>query len=154
MPCSTVKVNWRFGGIYRLHVQCQRVSQARNKHEADRELHLLSQRMEHFTATTVRNSDHKKICFVPRLSDQCSYRNRPIRPTNRNDYLIPLQEQSRIVSRIASGCAVEPVRRLIESSGVTLGQTVRVLQPQFPDSGTANTLMWSQFPCVYKNVFE
>jgi hypothetical protein len=30
MPCSPLKVNWRFGGTYRLHIQGQRISRARN----------------------------------------------------------------------------------------------------------------------------
>jgi proline racemase len=33
-PCSPVKVNQSFGGTYYLHLQDQRVGQARNKHEA------------------------------------------------------------------------------------------------------------------------
>jgi hypothetical protein len=33
-PCSPVKVNRRFGGIYRLHPQGRGLSQARNQHEA------------------------------------------------------------------------------------------------------------------------
>jgi hypothetical protein len=35
MPCSLLKVNRSFGRIYRLHSQRRRVSQKRNKHEAD-----------------------------------------------------------------------------------------------------------------------
>jgi hypothetical protein len=34
---SLVKVNGRFGGTYRLNLQGQRVSQARNQHEAGTE---------------------------------------------------------------------------------------------------------------------
>lgn len=34
MPCSLLKVNQRFGGIFRLHVQGWWVSRARNQHEA------------------------------------------------------------------------------------------------------------------------
>jgi hypothetical protein len=33
MPCSLLKVNGRFGGIYRLHLQNQRISRARNQRE-------------------------------------------------------------------------------------------------------------------------
>jgi hypothetical protein len=33
-PCSLLKVDRRFGGIYRLHLQCRRVSQARDQCEA------------------------------------------------------------------------------------------------------------------------
>jgi hypothetical protein len=36
MPCSPIKVNRRFGGIYRLHLQDWRVRKSRNKHEAGR----------------------------------------------------------------------------------------------------------------------
>jgi hypothetical protein len=32
-PCSPLKVNWRFGGTCRLHLQGQRISKARNKRE-------------------------------------------------------------------------------------------------------------------------
>jgi hypothetical protein len=32
-PCSSLKVNRRFGGTYRLHLQCRRISQARNQRE-------------------------------------------------------------------------------------------------------------------------
>jgi hypothetical protein len=34
MPCSPTKVNRRFGGACRLHLQGGRVSHARNRHEA------------------------------------------------------------------------------------------------------------------------
>jgi hypothetical protein len=34
IPCSLLKVNCRFGGIYRLHLQVQRISQAINHLEA------------------------------------------------------------------------------------------------------------------------
>jgi hypothetical protein len=34
MPCSPLKVNRRFGGIYHLHLQDQRISRARNQHES------------------------------------------------------------------------------------------------------------------------
>jgi hypothetical protein len=33
-PCSPLKVNRRFGGTYRLHLQGPRISQARNQREA------------------------------------------------------------------------------------------------------------------------
>jgi hypothetical protein len=33
-PYSSLKVNWCFGGICRVHLQGQRISQARNQHEA------------------------------------------------------------------------------------------------------------------------
>jgi hypothetical protein len=33
-PCSPLKVNWRFGGTYHLHIQGQRICRARNKCEA------------------------------------------------------------------------------------------------------------------------
>jgi hypothetical protein len=33
-PYSPMKVNWRFGGICRLHLQGRRISRARNQHEA------------------------------------------------------------------------------------------------------------------------
>jgi hypothetical protein len=32
-PCSRLKVNWRFGGTYRRHLQRRRISRARNQHE-------------------------------------------------------------------------------------------------------------------------
>jgi hypothetical protein len=32
-PCSPLKVSWRFGGIYRLHLQGWRISQERNQRE-------------------------------------------------------------------------------------------------------------------------
>jgi hypothetical protein len=34
MLCSPLKVNQRFGGTYRLHLQGQRMSQARNQRES------------------------------------------------------------------------------------------------------------------------
>jgi hypothetical protein len=34
MPCSTLKVNWRFEGTYRLHLQGRRISRARNQRES------------------------------------------------------------------------------------------------------------------------
>jgi hypothetical protein len=34
MPCSPLKVNPRFGGTYRLHLQSRRINQARNQLEA------------------------------------------------------------------------------------------------------------------------
>jgi hypothetical protein len=33
-PCSPLKVNWRSEGTYHLHLQGQRISQARNQHES------------------------------------------------------------------------------------------------------------------------
>jgi hypothetical protein len=33
-PCSPLKVNRRFGEIYRLHIQGRRISQERNQYEA------------------------------------------------------------------------------------------------------------------------
>jgi hypothetical protein len=33
-PCSPLKVNWRFGGTYRLHLQGRRISRARNQRES------------------------------------------------------------------------------------------------------------------------
>jgi hypothetical protein len=33
-PCSSLKVNQRFGGTCRLYLQRRRISQARNQHEA------------------------------------------------------------------------------------------------------------------------
>jgi hypothetical protein len=35
MACSPVKFNGRFGGTYQFHVQGRRVSQARNKQQAE-----------------------------------------------------------------------------------------------------------------------
>jgi hypothetical protein len=35
-PCNPFGVNWRFGGTCRLHIQGQRISQARNQHEESR----------------------------------------------------------------------------------------------------------------------
>jgi hypothetical protein len=32
MPCSLLKVNWRFGGTWHLHLQGRRISTARNQH--------------------------------------------------------------------------------------------------------------------------
>jgi hypothetical protein len=34
MPCSPLKVNRRFGGTYRLHLQGRRINQARNQRES------------------------------------------------------------------------------------------------------------------------
>jgi hypothetical protein len=34
MPCSLLKVNWRFIGTWRIHLQGWKISQAKNKHEA------------------------------------------------------------------------------------------------------------------------
>jgi hypothetical protein len=34
LPCSPLKVNRRFGRIYRLHIQGRRISRARNQHES------------------------------------------------------------------------------------------------------------------------
>jgi hypothetical protein len=31
MPCSPLRVNWRFGGTYRLHLQGRRISRARTQ---------------------------------------------------------------------------------------------------------------------------
>jgi hypothetical protein len=36
MPCSPLKVSWRLRGTCHLHLQGQRISQARNHHEAGR----------------------------------------------------------------------------------------------------------------------
>jgi hypothetical protein len=41
MPCSLLKVNWRFGRTCHLHPQGQRISQARNQHEAGSKQSLL-----------------------------------------------------------------------------------------------------------------
>jgi hypothetical protein len=38
---SPLRVNWYFGGTYRLHLQGWKGSQAKNKHEASNKLHLL-----------------------------------------------------------------------------------------------------------------
>jgi hypothetical protein len=38
MPCSSVTVNWHFGGTYRLHFQGRRVSQGSNQHEVGSKL--------------------------------------------------------------------------------------------------------------------
>jgi hypothetical protein len=34
MPCSPLKVNWRFGGTYLLHFRGRKISQTRNKRES------------------------------------------------------------------------------------------------------------------------
>jgi hypothetical protein len=34
-PCSPLKVNRRFGGTHRLHLQLRIINQARKEHEAD-----------------------------------------------------------------------------------------------------------------------
>jgi hypothetical protein len=44
MPSSTLKVHWLFGGTCRLHLQGQRISQARNQHEAGSKKCSASQR--------------------------------------------------------------------------------------------------------------
>jgi hypothetical protein len=36
MSCSPLKVDWCFGGVYRLHIQSRRISQQRNQHKAGR----------------------------------------------------------------------------------------------------------------------
>jgi hypothetical protein len=33
-PCSPLKIDWRFGGIYRLHLQGRRIIRARNQRES------------------------------------------------------------------------------------------------------------------------
>jgi hypothetical protein len=38
MPCSLLKINGRFGGTYRLHLQCRRVSQATNEQNIRKEI--------------------------------------------------------------------------------------------------------------------
>jgi hypothetical protein len=38
MQCNIAKDNRRFGGIYRIRLRVQRVSQARNQHEAGNRL--------------------------------------------------------------------------------------------------------------------
>jgi hypothetical protein len=35
MPCIPLRLNQRFGGTYHLHLQGQRISQARKKHEEE-----------------------------------------------------------------------------------------------------------------------
>jgi hypothetical protein len=40
-PCTAVKVQWHFGGKYRLHRQCRSSSQARNQNKVMRKLPLL-----------------------------------------------------------------------------------------------------------------
>jgi hypothetical protein len=58
-PCSSLKVNWRFGGKYYLHLQGWRISQAVNQHETGskhspnvKELYnFMSQKMELFVTT-------------------------------------------------------------------------------------------------------
>jgi hypothetical protein len=39
--CNLFESNRRCGGTYCLHLQCRRISQARNEHEAGRKLSLL-----------------------------------------------------------------------------------------------------------------
>jgi hypothetical protein len=80
MPCTSLNFCWCFGGTYRLHLPCWRISQARNQHEACSKpklglwrwrryvppnhqltfngLHgVISQKTEHFITTGVRTSD-------------------------------------------------------------------------------------------------
>jgi hypothetical protein len=38
--CSPFKVNRRFEGTYRLHLQCRRIREGRNQHEATSQHHL------------------------------------------------------------------------------------------------------------------
>jgi hypothetical protein len=45
LPCRPVEIIRRVGGIYRLHIQGQRVSQARNRLEADSVLNVISQKI-------------------------------------------------------------------------------------------------------------
>jgi hypothetical protein len=70
-PYSPLKLNWRFGGTYYLHLQGRRISRARNKREsrwqaeplAVNGLHsIISQKMELFITTAVRTSDPTWWC--------------------------------------------------------------------------------------------
>jgi hypothetical protein len=81
IPCSPLKVNWRFGGTNRLHLEGQGVSQPRNRHEAKlyvspkhwltyTELHTVTLlKTESFIAAVVRTSSTTRNKFVfPRRS--------------------------------------------------------------------------------------
>jgi hypothetical protein len=55
-PRSPLKVNRRFGGTYRLHLQGRRISQARNQREADNK-HILFETSADFQRTS--------RCYIP-----------------------------------------------------------------------------------------
>jgi hypothetical protein len=74
-PCSRLKVNWRFGGTYHLHLQGRRISRARNQREirceADSTLKMeaiCSSKRQLTQRTTVRyipeNSVLSQCCLV------------------------------------------------------------------------------------------
>jgi hypothetical protein len=66
MPCSSVKVNQRFGGTYRLHLQGQKVSQARNKHEAGSKQSSLTLNMEAIYSPKMSvYFHHTTWCYIP-----------------------------------------------------------------------------------------
>jgi hypothetical protein len=43
-PCNSLKVNWRFGGTYGLHLQGRRISSARSQRESRRQIVQLTNR--------------------------------------------------------------------------------------------------------------
>jgi hypothetical protein len=63
MPCSLVKVNWHFKGIYCFHLKGQRLSQA-SKKQAASNAHIISQKTEPFAATAVRTSNPTYVYFL------------------------------------------------------------------------------------------
>jgi hypothetical protein len=64
-PCTPLKVNGRFGGTYRLHLQCPRISQAKKPASAQvvsrmtfNGLHgVITQKIELFVTTGVKTSN-------------------------------------------------------------------------------------------------
>jgi hypothetical protein len=69
MPCSPLKVNRRFGGTCRLHLQARRISKVRNQRESRCQafsgLHdIIYQRIELFINTAVRTSNPAFLLLV------------------------------------------------------------------------------------------
>jgi hypothetical protein len=52
-PCSPMKVNQRFGGTCRFHIQGQRISQARNQRKAGNKVYLISQKIKLFMCNNI-----------------------------------------------------------------------------------------------------
>jgi hypothetical protein len=75
-PCSLLKVNRRFGGTYRLHLQGRKISRARNQSESRWQattltlngLHgVISQKMVLFITTAVRTSNPTNPLLPPAI---------------------------------------------------------------------------------------
>jgi hypothetical protein len=74
-PCSPLKVNRRFGGTYRLHLQGRKISRAQNQRESRwqaklrwKRLHaVISHRIELFITTAVRTSNPAQQLLFPQI---------------------------------------------------------------------------------------